>query len=52
VIDKGIAYIISDILADNFARTWAFGIHSALEISGFKVAVKTGTTMTKKIIGQ
>ena len=48
VIDKGIAYIISDILADNFARTWAFGTHSALEIPGYKVAVKTGTTNDKK----
>ena len=48
VLDEGIAYIISDILSDNFARRWAFGINSALEIPGYKVAVKTGTTDEKK----
>lgn len=47
-VDQGISYIISDILADNFARQWAFGSSSALEISGYKVAVKTGTTNEKK----
>jgi len=31
-MDPGVAYIISDILADNQARTWAFGPGSALEI--------------------
>lgn len=48
VLDSGIAYIISDILADNFARQWAFGAGSTLEIPGYKVAVKTGTTNDKK----
>lgn len=48
VITEGIAYIISDILSDNFARRWAFGTNSALEIPGYKVAVKTGTTDEKK----
>lgn len=48
VLDSGIAYIISDILADNFARQWAFGSNSSLEIPGYKVAVKTGTTNNKK----
>lgn len=47
-IDPGVAYIISDILSDNQARTWAFGQGSALEIPGYKVAVKTGTTDNKK----
>lgn len=47
-MDPGVAYIISDILSDNQARTWAFGQGSALEISGYKVAVKTGTTDSKK----
>lgn len=47
-IDPGVSFIISDILADNFARTWAFGSNSALEIPGYKVAVKTGTTDIKK----
>lgn len=48
VVDEGVAYIISDILSDNFARQWAFGTRSALEIPGYKVAVKTGTTNDKK----
>jgi 1A family penicillin-binding protein len=47
-IDPAIAYIISDILSDNFARTFAFGPRSSLEIPGYKVAVKTGTTNDKK----
>lgn len=48
VLDEGIAYIISDILSDNNARIPAFGPRSALEIPGYKVAVKTGTTDYKK----
>ena len=47
-IDPAIAYIISDILSDNFARQYAFGSNSQLEIPGYKVAVKTGTTDSKK----
>jgi len=47
-IDTGITYIISDILSDNFARQWAFGPSSSLEIPGYKVAVKTGTTNDKR----
>ncbi len=48
VLNEGIAFIISDILSDNVARQQAFGVHSALEIPGYKVAVKTGTTDQKK----
>ncbi|MCL4374413.1 PBP1A family penicillin-binding protein [Patescibacteria group bacterium] len=48
VIDDGVSYIISDILSDNFARRFEFGPNSALEIPGYKVAVKTGTTDDKK----
>ena len=48
VLNEGIAYIISDILADNFSRQLAFGSRSLLEIPGYKVAVKTGTTDEKK----
>ncbi len=48
VLDSGVAYIMSDILSDNFARLLAFGPNSALEIPGYKVAVKTGTTDEKK----
>ncbi len=47
-IDPAIAFIVNDILSDNFARTSAFGTQSALEIPGYKVAVKTGTTNDKK----
>ena len=48
VIDPGISYIISDILSDNTARSIAFGRNSSLEIPGYKVSVKTGTTDEKK----
>lgn len=44
VIDPKIAYLITDILSDNTARTPAFGPNSDLNIPDFKVAVKTGTT--------
>lgn len=44
VLDEGIAFIISDILADNNARMQAFGPSSPLYISGKKVSAKTGTT--------
>lgn len=47
-LDPAIAYIVSDILSDNFARTFAFGAGSSLEIPGYRVAVKTGTTNDKK----
>lgn len=47
-MDPAIPYIISDILSDNQARTWAFGTGSTLEIPGYKVAVKTGTTNDKR----
>ncbi len=48
VLSEGTAYIISDILSDNVARQAAFGARSALEVPGFKVAVKTGTSNDKK----
>jgi len=44
VISEGIAYILTDILSDNGARTPAFGPNSVLNIPGKKVAVKTGTS--------
>ncbi|MCC7361793.1 MAG: transglycosylase domain-containing protein [Anaerolineales bacterium] len=43
VISAETAYLISDILADNNARSPAFGANSALQLS-FPAAVKTGTT--------
>lgn len=48
VISAEIAFIISDILADNRARTPAFGANSALVIPGKTVSVKTGTTNEKR----
>ena len=43
VIRADHAYLISDILSDNGARSPAFGSNSVLNLP-FKVAVKTGTT--------
>ncbi|KKQ77211.1 MAG: hypothetical protein US99_C0045G0004 [Candidatus Daviesbacteria bacterium GW2011_GWF2_38_6] len=48
VLDSGAAYIISDILSDNGARTAVFGSNSILNVSGKTVAVKTGTTDEKR----
>ncbi len=44
VLPEGVAFIISDILADNNARSLEFGSNSALYIPGKYVPVKTGTT--------
>jgi len=43
-----VAYLVTDILADNNARTPAFGANSLLKIPNHTVAVKTGTTDNKK----
>jgi membrane peptidoglycan carboxypeptidase len=43
VLDERVAYLISDILADNNARAATFGFNSILQI-GRPAAVKTGTT--------
>lgn len=48
VLEPGIAFIISNILADNGARSAAFGSNSILNIPGKTVAVKTGTTDQKR----
>lgn len=44
VLSSEVAYIISDILADNNARRAAFGPNSELKIDKQRVSVKTGTT--------
>lgn len=44
VIKPETAYLITDILSDNVARTPAFGPFSTLTIPNQEVAVKTGTT--------
>ena len=48
VLDEAIAYVISNILADNGARSAAFGSNSILNIPGKTVSVKTGTTDEKR----
>jgi 1A family penicillin-binding protein len=48
VLDPQIAYIMSDILSDNNARSYVFGSRSSLFISGYTVAAKTGTTNDNK----
>ena len=42
------AYMITDILSDNEARSEVFGTNSLLNIPGRNVAVKTGTTNDKR----
>ena len=44
VLPDGVAYIISNILSDNGARSASFGSNSPLYLKGFNVSVKTGTT--------
>lgn len=48
VLPPAIAFIMSDILADNQARSAAFGPNSPLYIPGHTVSVKTGTTDNKR----
>lgn len=48
ILEKGVAFILSDILADNQARSVEFGSNSPLHIPGHYVSVKTGTTDYKK----
>ena len=47
-ISEGISYLITNILSDNYARSNAFGFNNLLNISGHTIAVKTGTTDTKR----
>ena len=47
-VDPGIAFIISDILADNNARSIEFGLNTPLRIPDKRVSVKTGTTDNKR----
>lgn len=48
VVEPGVAFIISDILSDNKARSLAFGQNSPLNIPNHRVSVKTGTTDNKR----
>ena len=44
IVSKESATIITDILADNEARSSSFGRHSSLQIKDHRTAVKTGTS--------
>lgn len=48
VLDPGVAFILSNILSDNSARSMEFGSNSPLYLPGHTVAVKTGTTDNKR----
>ena len=48
IIDPGVAFIISNILADNGARSLEFGVNSPLNIPNHYVSVKTGTSDNKR----
>lgn len=48
VLDEGIAFIISHMLLDNNARLITFGENSLLNVRGYTIAVKTGTTDDKR----
>ncbi len=43
VVSSGAAFLTTDIMSDNSARTFSFGAHSVLKLSR-PAAVKTGTT--------
>ena len=44
VLDPRIAFIVSDIMSDNAARSAAMGSNSPLRTDGIETSVKTGTT--------
>ena len=44
VLDPQVAYLISNVLSDDYARAEVFGAGSALTLRGRPVAAKTGTT--------
>lgn len=48
VLTEEVAYLLTNILADNSARAPAFGTNSLLNIPGHTVAVKTGTSDDKR----
>lgn len=48
VLNPGVSFIISNILADNGARAMEFGMNSPLYIPNHYVSVKTGTSDNKR----
>lgn len=47
-LSEDVAYVMTNILSDYYARLPAFGVNNFLSIKGHTVAVKTGTTDYKK----
>jgi len=47
-LGEDVAFLISDILSDDGARSEVFGFGSMLKIPNYQVAVKTGTTDDKR----
>jgi membrane peptidoglycan carboxypeptidase len=47
-VSEDVAFLLSDILSDDNARSSVFGTGSLLNIPGYQVAVKTGTTDDKR----
>lgn len=48
VLNPGVAFLLTNILSDNQARTPAFGANSQLNIPNRSIAVKTGTTQNMR----
>ncbi|OGC45646.1 hypothetical protein A2V49_02985 [candidate division WWE3 bacterium RBG_19FT_COMBO_34_6] len=48
VLSEDVAFLMSDILSDDGARSAVFGLGSLLKIPNYQVAVKTGTTDDKR----
>lgn len=48
VLDPQISYLMNDMLSDNNSRAYVFGSNSPLNVPGYKVAAKTGTTNDNK----
>jgi len=44
ILDPRLAYLMNDILSDNNARAWAFGVDNKLYLEDRPAAAKTGTT--------
>lgn len=44
IVDANIANTLSNVLSDNNARSYVFGVNSALQLGARPVAAKTGTT--------
>ncbi len=48
VISPSVAWLVTNILSDPYARSREFGFNNMLNVPGHSVAVKTGTTDNKK----